>query len=221
MLTVLFSPLSMNSQVSLMVCPRFQGSVSLAWHIPRCRLWTPSRRNYGFLIVIMIPSSYTSKIRMADSITSEAALVPCCKYPHPLLVLCFEVQLSLSHAIKTVTSLGSCFRRVSFLSPGTERNYSMGLQYITAFFLMRSIFFMELIENSGLLPVRIFTYLPFLSKFTITYTSHNTVFQISPLQGPIPLYSLSASTNIIQNLPYYFNNHLFFWYLTPCKFPFC
>lgn len=91
---------------------------------------------------------------MVGPITSEAAL-PCCKYPYPFLVLCFEAQLSQSHAIRTVTSFRSCFRRVSFFSPGIERSYSMGLQYMAAsFFFMRSIFFMEMIEISGLLPIR-------------------------------------------------------------------
>lgn len=91
---------------------------------------------------------------MVDPIASEAAL-PCCKYPHPFLVLCFGVQLSQSHAIRTVTSLGSCFRRASFLSPGIERSYSMEPQYMSASsFFMRSIFFMKMIEISDLLPIR-------------------------------------------------------------------
>lgn len=38
MLTVLFSPFSINSHVSLMACPGLQGLVSLAGHIARCRL---------------------------------------------------------------------------------------------------------------------------------------------------------------------------------------
>lgn len=116
---------------------------------------------------------------MVDPLPSEAALLPCCKYPYPFLVLCFEVQLSQSHAIRTAASLGKYFRRVSFLSLGFERSYSTGLQYMTAFsFFMRSIFFMELIEIFVLFHVRILTHLWFPSKFTITYTSRNTVFSM-------------------------------------------
>lgn len=175
-------------------------------------------RKLGFsLLWYSLPSSRTrSKIRLVDPLPSEAALLPCCKYPYPFLVLCFEVQFSQSHAIRTATSLGKYFRRVSFLSPGFEGSYSTGLQYMTAFsFFMRSIFFMELIEicfvscqdsHTFLVPQQIYHHL---------HVTQHCVFHVSPVQGPIPLCSLAASTNIIQNLPYYFNKHLFFWYLTP------
>lgn len=47
MLTAFFSPLSINSQVSLMVCPGFQGSVSLAWAHSKVQAVNSFMQNLG------------------------------------------------------------------------------------------------------------------------------------------------------------------------------